>query len=120
VDGGLLDVDVDRLDVIDASLLETDFLSHDYYASNNSMLSDIYSLLKRIPADQRPLLRPAGHAFRFVTGEEVVGGGVMDPRRWSPGAVWAGAAGAVMLMGWVVMARGRGVRPRRNGPENVS
>jgi esterase/lipase superfamily enzyme len=110
VDGGMLDVDVDRLDVIDASSLETDFLSHDYYASNNSMLSDIYSLLKRIPADQRPLIRPAGPSFRFVTGEAVASGGVTDSRRWSQWAVWAGAAAAVILMGWALLARGRGAR----------
>jgi esterase/lipase superfamily enzyme len=110
VDGGLLDVEVDRFDVIDASLLETDFLSHDYYASNNSMLSDIYSLLKRIPADQRPLLRPSGPSFRFVVSEQSVAGGLMNPARWSRWAVIAGSVAAMMLMGWVVMGRGRGGR----------
>ena len=68
VAGGLLaaSAGVDRFDAIDASGLETDFLAHSYYANNNSMLSDIYCLLKGTPPEKRPLvvLAAAGWTFR--------------------------------------------------------
>lgn len=67
VAGGLLTAapDIEGFDAVDASGLETDFLGHSYYANNDSMLSDIYCLLKGVPAEGRPLLVLAGTAWRF-------------------------------------------------------
>lgn len=67
VAGGLLEAShgVDRFDAINASTLSTDFLGHGYYASQGSMLGDIYCLLKGTPAPGRPLLALAGSAWQF-------------------------------------------------------
>jgi len=93
VAGGLLQASasVNRFDAIDASGLETDFLGHSYYANNNSMLSDIYCLLKGTPPQERPLLVLAGAGWSFRPLESVTAPstsacsvlGTPDPdRRW--------------------------------------
>jgi esterase/lipase superfamily enzyme len=73
VAGGLLDASrgVDRFDAVNASTLRTDFLGHGYYASQGSMLGDIYCLLKGTPAKGRPLLALAGAAWQFRSPEEL-------------------------------------------------
>jgi esterase/lipase superfamily enzyme len=73
VAGGLLQASrgVERFDAINASTLETDFLGHGYYANNDSMLSDIYCLLKGTPATGRPLLALAGAFWQFRPPEEL-------------------------------------------------
>lgn len=67
VAGGLLEVGsgVAGFEAVNASSLDRDFLGHSYYASNNSMLSDLYCLLKGAPAASRPLLEAAGAAWEF-------------------------------------------------------
>jgi esterase/lipase superfamily enzyme len=71
VRGGLLETSssVEDFDGIDASDLPTDFLAHSYWANNDSMLADIYCLLKGAPAEQRPLLVLAGAAWSFKSPE---------------------------------------------------
>lgn len=71
VKGGLLEASssVKHFDGINASDLPTDFLAHSYWANNDSMLSDIYCLLKGVPAEQRPLLMLAGVAWSFKSPE---------------------------------------------------
>ncbi len=78
VAGGLLAASrgVERFDAIDASALPTDFLGHSYYASQGSMLGDIYCLLKGAPATGRPLLAHAGAAWQFRSPAELAG---LDP-----------------------------------------
>jgi esterase/lipase superfamily enzyme len=73
VAGGLLAASrgVERFDAIDASTLETDLLGHSYYASQGSMLGDIYCLLKGTPAEGRPLLALADPAWRFRPPQEL-------------------------------------------------
>ncbi len=67
VEGGLLVASstVKSFDGIDASDLPTDFLRHSYWANNESMLSDIYCLLKGAPPERRPLLLLTGAVWRF-------------------------------------------------------
>jgi esterase/lipase superfamily enzyme len=67
VAGGLLEASrgVERFDAINASTLPTDFLGHSYYANSDSMLSDIYCLLKGAPAAGRPLLALVGASWQF-------------------------------------------------------
>jgi esterase/lipase superfamily enzyme len=78
VAGGLLEASrgVDRFDAINASTLSTDFLGHSYYASQGSMLGDIYCLLKGAPVTGRPLLAQAGAAWQFRPPQELAG---LDP-----------------------------------------
>jgi esterase/lipase superfamily enzyme len=73
VAGGLLEASrgVDRFDAINASLLRTDVLGHGYYASQGSMLGDVYCLLKGAPAKGRPLLVLAGAGWQFRPPEEL-------------------------------------------------
>jgi esterase/lipase superfamily enzyme len=73
VAGGLLEASrgVERFDAINASTLPTDFLGHSYYASQGSMLGDIYCLLKGTPITGRPLLAPAGAAWQFRSMDEL-------------------------------------------------
>lgn len=73
VAGGLLQASrgIERFDAINASTLETDFLGHGYYANNDSMLSDIYCLLKGTPATGRPLLSLAEAFWQFRPPEEL-------------------------------------------------
>jgi esterase/lipase superfamily enzyme len=40
---------------IDASLLDTDLVGHSYYGDNRSVISDIFYLLKDVPASSRLL-----------------------------------------------------------------
>ncbi|MEE8572925.1 MAG: alpha/beta hydrolase [Gemmatimonadota bacterium] len=93
VAGGLLQesAGVNRFDAIDASGLETDFLGHSYYRNNDSMLSDIYCLLKGTPPQERPLLVLAGAGWSFrplesVTAPSTSACSVLGPpdpdRRW--------------------------------------
>lgn len=65
VAGGLLDVEVAGFNAINASSLTRDFLAHSYHANNDSMLSDIYCLLKGADANLRPLIEPVGPAWTF-------------------------------------------------------
>jgi esterase/lipase superfamily enzyme len=67
VAGGVLEASrgVDRFDAVNASTLEADFLGHSYYASDRSMLGDIYCLLKGTPAMERPLLVAATAGWQF-------------------------------------------------------
>jgi esterase/lipase superfamily enzyme len=71
VAGGILTEKVAGFNAINASALATDFLGHSYHANNNSMLSDIYCLLRRIPANERPLIEPAGPSWQFLSPEEM-------------------------------------------------
>ena len=75
VAGGLLEAGagVAGFEAIDASNLKNDFLGHGYYASNGSMLSDLYCLLKDTPAAGRPLLTLAGTAWRFRSLADLAG-----------------------------------------------
>ena len=106
VEGGLLEAsaEVARFDAIDASELETDFLSHSYYANNNSVLSDIYCLLKGRPPSRRPLLVLAGLSWRFkspsLLGEaDAADCGVIDPPGPESGlAAWFGGVGVLVLL----------------------
>ncbi len=72
IQGGLLNETTDAgfFDPINASDLATDFLGHSYYASNASMLSDIYCLLKGTPPERRPLLARVQSWWQFKTAEE--------------------------------------------------
>lgn len=65
--GGLLAATANRFDPIDATDLDTDFLSHSYYANHISMLSDIYCVLQGAVTPLRPLMEsaPAGQGWRF-------------------------------------------------------
>ena len=65
LDGGLMSISEPRFDVVDATLLPADFLDHSYYATNHSMLADIYCLLHGSPADGRPLIVAAGVNWSF-------------------------------------------------------
>lgn len=60
LEGRLMDEKEPRFDVVDATPLPADFLDHSYYATNRSMLADIYCLLHGSPADGRPLIVAAG------------------------------------------------------------
>lgn len=85
VAGGLLEASrgVERFDAINASQLPTDFLGHGYYASQGSMLGDIYCLLKGTPATGRPLLVHAGAAWQFRSPAELA---KLDPAACLPAA----------------------------------
>ena len=68
--GGLLETVLAGFDSVDASDLDTGFLSHSYYANNDSVLSDLYCLLKGHAPRERPLLHPrsAGLNWEFLSG----------------------------------------------------
>jgi esterase/lipase superfamily enzyme len=61
-----------QLDTIDASRVETDFLSHGYMASNKSILSDVFYVLRGAAPEDRAHLRArqhtAGRYWEFPTG----------------------------------------------------
>jgi hypothetical protein len=59
----------DRFDVVNATTLPADFLDHSYYATNHSMLSDIYCLLRGSPAAIRPLIEASGVNWSFRSEE---------------------------------------------------
>lgn len=78
--GGLLAAEVDRFDPVDATDLDTDFLSHSYYANHASMLSDIYCVLRGAIPELRPLVEPGDEGWRFGTlrADEVDAGACPD------------------------------------------
>jgi esterase/lipase superfamily enzyme len=127
VAGGLLEASagVDRFDAIDASELETDFLAHSYYANNNSMLSDIYCLLKGTPAQERPLLVLAEAGWSFRPPESVTNlnaGGCSLLATPEPSRPWRrrllGVLGLLLFAiatGWYVTRR-RGPVPQVTPP----
>lgn len=49
---------VNGIDSIDVSAVDTDLVGHFYYGDNSSVLSDMYYLLKGVPADRRFRLTP--------------------------------------------------------------
>ena len=61
---------VDGLDSVDATGVDTSFLSHSYFGSVRSVLSDVYYLLRGVPARERSDLEAItgseGVYFRFV------------------------------------------------------
>jgi esterase/lipase superfamily enzyme len=62
---------VPRVDSIDVSDLETDFLGHSYVGDNRSVLTDLIELVRRdLPPAERPGLRVVGQApqmyWRFL------------------------------------------------------
>ena len=116
VRGGLLEASagVERFDAVDASNLETDFLGHSYYANNNSMLSDIYCLLKGTPAESRPLLMLTGVAWQFIPLGQLVGldAGVcqapispVGPERGGRWWIWFLLAGLLLMFLVFVLRR---------------
>lgn len=72
LEGGLIDATAPGFDVVDATSLPADFLDHSYYANNQSMLADMYCLLKGSPANVRPLIQGAGVNWRFRTSRELL------------------------------------------------
>ena len=108
--GGLLLVQAPGFEAIDASMLPTDFLGHSYYANNDSMLSDIYCLLKGVPARLRPLLMPHEPAWRFrPAGERAqIQAGCQSPIRpllEKPLGWWVWALAAAALLALAILAR---------------
>lgn len=66
VSGGLLQMRLAGIEVIDASGLEADFLSHSYYAASDSVRADLYCLMAvGATAAARPLLEFIDPAWRF-------------------------------------------------------
>jgi len=93
----------DNFDAIDATSLTSDFLGHSYYAENQSMLSDIYWLLKGRPANDRPLIEhhPQWPSWRFRS---------LDSSLASTWTNWllSGAAAIILVALW---GRARRRRP---------
>lgn len=83
--GGLLAERVERFDPVDATDLDTDFLSHSYYANHTSMLSDIFCVLRGATPASRPLLEAAEEGWRFgaLRADEIDASACPDA---SPGA----------------------------------
>ena len=114
VAGGLLSIAADRFDAINASSLPSDFLSHSYYANNDSMLSDIYCLLQGFPPTGRPLIEQATAGWRFRDPQELstVEAGlcrIPDPeirRHW---VRWS-LLGLALLATWIAIRRARARR----------
>ena len=50
------------MDTVDATGVKTGFLGHSYHAENDSVLSDIFYLLRGDPPSERHGLRPVSHA----------------------------------------------------------
>jgi esterase/lipase superfamily enzyme len=69
-DGGRNIVVVPGIDTIDASALETDFLGHSFFGSNDSVISDLFYVLRGHAPKGRSRLRPrespAGRYWAFV------------------------------------------------------
>jgi esterase/lipase superfamily enzyme len=69
-DGGRNIVVVPGIDTIDASALETDFLGHSFFGSNDSVISDLFYVLRGHAPKGRSRLRPrespAGSYWAFV------------------------------------------------------
>ncbi|MFN8091766.1 MAG: alpha/beta hydrolase [Vicinamibacteria bacterium] len=124
---GLLEASVPGFEAIDASSLATDFLGHSYYASNRSMLSDIYCLLKGTPAAGRPLLTAAGTAWRFRPLAELsaLDAGACAPPSLRPSPpeksgiwpYWAGSLLAALLIVGLIRRRARPERSSTTTPE---
>jgi esterase/lipase superfamily enzyme len=49
---------VSGVDTVDASAVDTDFLSHGYFSDDRAMLEDIYNLIRGVPAADRFSLKP--------------------------------------------------------------
>lgn len=49
---------VKGIDTVDASAVDTDFLSHGYFSDDRAMLEDLYNLIRDVPAKQRFSLKP--------------------------------------------------------------
>lgn len=116
VAGGLLGLG--GLDTIDASDVETDFVSHSYYAEGKSVLADIFCVLAGTNADLRAMLtkheKPPRGAWWRVRGADSNGVLPRDPGKCAPpgaiptqtnvdtvltgGWAWAGWLGAVVAM----------------------
>ncbi len=115
VASGLLDVEIAGFDAINASSLTRDFLAHSYYANNDSMLSDIYCLLRGATAAQRPLIEPVGPAWQFREAIEAQSGevGCSSPIEQKVHAFWwwtlmlALLAGLALILLWRYRLRQR-------------
>jgi len=62
---------VPGIDTVDVSAVDTDFIGHFYYGSNDSVLSDLFLVITQgLTPDKRPRLRPAGvlpkRFWRFI------------------------------------------------------
>lgn len=66
-------------DAVDATGLPSDFLDHSYYASNQSMISDIYCVLLGSPANRRQLIEQAGPWWQFKADRTGVAAGSCAP-----------------------------------------
>lgn len=54
------------LDTVDASLVDTSFTGHSYFAENRSVISDIYYLFQNgNPPDQRNLLKKSRKGLKY-------------------------------------------------------
>lgn len=54
------------LDTIDASLVDTSFIGHSYFADNRSVISDIYNLFRNgNPPDQRNLMEKSRKGLKY-------------------------------------------------------
>jgi esterase/lipase superfamily enzyme len=96
LDGGLMKERAPRFDVVDATSLPAGFLDHSYYATNESMLSDMYCLLRGSPANGRPLITSAGVNWRFRPRDELAtrdAAACAPADLRSPGAVTRATAG---------------------------
>lgn len=92
-DGGLLQARLPGIQVIDASGLRTDFLSHSYYANNDSVRADLHCLMTTgTGAMQRPLLEFVDPSWRFRPRDVLAGldaddcGRLVEGRQGAPPA----------------------------------
>ena len=51
---------VDRFDTIDASKVDTSLLGHSYFGDSTKVMSDLFYVLRGLPADSRAFLDPIG------------------------------------------------------------
>jgi esterase/lipase superfamily enzyme len=117
--GGLLSATTDAgfFDPVNASNLATDFLGHSYYASNASMLSDIYCLLRGMPPERRPLLVRVSGWWQFKSAEERARLSAsaclpaMSPAPPGPGNWWLFAVGALVILALILLVAARRRRP---------
>ncbi len=104
--GKLIDEDVDRFFVVNASDLPSDFLAHSYYADNTSMLSDVYDLLKGVATESRPLIQRSGNGWHFKSPPAVPGANAIG---WLTYAVVATVLLVVLFLLWKIWRR---LKPR--------